>query len=76
MTIGWEAVWFMTLATLKQAFRADVTPSLAMARMTSGGGIDPVAAFRASGYASCGPGSARPHRDWAGASSEKLVAQI
>ena len=40
----------MALATLKQAFRTDVTPILAMARMTAGGAIDPVAVFRASGY--------------------------
>jgi L-rhamnose isomerase/sugar isomerase len=38
------------LATLKQAFTADVGPILAMARHRAGGAIDPVAAYRASGY--------------------------
>lgn len=36
--------------TLKQAFRTDVSPILAMARLRSGGAIDPVACYRASGY--------------------------
>jgi L-rhamnose isomerase/sugar isomerase len=36
--------------TLKQAYRTDVSPILAMARLRSGGAIDPVAAYRASGY--------------------------
>ncbi|NCT84162.1 MAG: L-rhamnose catabolism isomerase [Comamonadaceae bacterium] len=36
--------------TLKKAFRTDVSPILAMARLRSGGAIDPVAAYRASGY--------------------------
>jgi L-rhamnose isomerase/sugar isomerase len=36
--------------TLKAAFRTDVEPILAMARLEKGGAIDPVAAFRASGY--------------------------
>jgi L-rhamnose isomerase/sugar isomerase len=35
---------------LKKAFRSDVSPILAMARLRSGGAIDPVAAYRASGY--------------------------
>jgi L-rhamnose isomerase/sugar isomerase len=35
---------------LKQAFRTDVEPILAMARLKSGGAIDPVAAYRAAGY--------------------------
>ncbi len=35
---------------LKKAFRTDVSPILAMARLRSGGAIDPVAAYRASGY--------------------------
>ncbi len=35
---------------LKKAFRTDVSPILAMARMRSGGAVDPVAAYRASGY--------------------------
>lgn len=40
----------MATETLKAAYRADVSPILAMARLKSGGAIDPVAAFRASGY--------------------------
>jgi L-rhamnose isomerase/sugar isomerase len=36
--------------TLKAAFRIDVEPILAMARLRAGGAIDPVAAYRASGY--------------------------
>lgn len=35
---------------LKKAFRTDVSPILAMARLRSGGAIDPVAAYRAAGY--------------------------
>ena len=35
---------------LKKAFRTDVGPILAMARLRAGGAIDPVAAYRASGY--------------------------
>lgn len=40
----------MATKTLKQAFRTDVEPILAMARMEKGTAIDPIAAFRASGY--------------------------
>jgi L-rhamnose isomerase/sugar isomerase len=40
----------MALGTLKQAFRTDVSPILAVARERAGGALDPVAAFRASGY--------------------------
>jgi L-rhamnose isomerase/sugar isomerase len=40
----------MALQTLKQAFTADVGPILAMARHRAGGALDPVAAYRASGY--------------------------
>ena len=36
--------------TLKQAFHTDVTPIQAMARLRRGGAIDPIAAYRASGY--------------------------
>lgn len=36
--------------TLKAAFHTDVSPILAMARQRSGGAIDPIAAFRQSGY--------------------------
>jgi L-rhamnose isomerase / sugar isomerase len=40
----------MASATLKAAFRTDVEPILAMARLDKGAAIDPVAAFRTSGY--------------------------
>ncbi len=40
----------MATQTLKSAYRADVEPILAMARLKSGGAIDPVAAYRAAGY--------------------------
>ncbi|MGF7007531.1 L-rhamnose catabolism isomerase [Aminobacter sp. BE322] len=40
----------MATQTLKAAYRTDVEPILAMARLNSGGAIDPVAAYRASGY--------------------------
>jgi L-rhamnose isomerase/sugar isomerase len=40
----------MATATLKEAFRTDVEPILAMARHEKGAAIDPVAAFRQSSY--------------------------
>lgn len=40
----------MASETLKQAFRTDVEPILAMARKKAGGAIDPIAAYRAAGY--------------------------
>lgn len=40
----------MASATLRQAFRTDVDAILAKARVLDGGAIDPVAAYRASGY--------------------------
>ncbi|HEX8888658.1 MAG TPA: L-rhamnose catabolism isomerase [Pyrinomonadaceae bacterium] len=40
----------MALATLKQAFTTDVSPILAVARERAGGAINPIAAYRASGY--------------------------
>jgi L-rhamnose isomerase/sugar isomerase len=40
----------MASETLKAAFRTDVAPILAMARLQAGGAIDPVATYRASGY--------------------------
>ncbi len=40
----------MATETLKAAFRTDIAPILAMARSRAGGAIDPVAAYRASGY--------------------------
>jgi L-rhamnose isomerase/sugar isomerase len=38
------------LALIKQAFTTDVAPILATARQRAGGAIDPVGAYRASGY--------------------------
>jgi L-rhamnose isomerase/sugar isomerase len=55
---------------LKRAFRTDVSPILAMARVRSGGAADPVAAYRASGYRDR-VASARPAK--AGASSSGIV---
>ncbi|AYG68568.1 MULTISPECIES: L-rhamnose catabolism isomerase [unclassified Rhizobium] len=40
----------MASETLKRAYRADVEPILAEARRRTGGAIDPVATYRASGY--------------------------
>ncbi len=40
----------MATSTLKTAFRTDVEPILAMARLEAGGAIDPVATYRAAGY--------------------------
>ncbi len=40
----------MASETLKTAFRTDVTALLAEVRLRNGGAIDPIAAYRASGY--------------------------
>jgi L-rhamnose isomerase/sugar isomerase len=40
----------LALSILKQAFTADVAPILAVARERSGGAVDPINAYRASGY--------------------------
>ncbi|MBT5186884.1 MAG: L-rhamnose catabolism isomerase [Kordiimonadaceae bacterium] len=40
----------MASQTLKDAFETDVTPILQMARLNSGGAIDPVACYRAAEY--------------------------
>jgi len=40
----------LALQTLKEAFHTDVGPILAMARHRTGGAIDPVGVYRASGY--------------------------
>jgi len=40
----------MAAQALKKAFTTDVSPILALARTRAGGAIDPVAAYRASGY--------------------------
>jgi L-rhamnose isomerase/sugar isomerase len=45
---GGDALAAMNI--LKQAFVTDVSPILAAARERSGGAIDPIAAYRASGY--------------------------
>ncbi len=55
---------------LKHAFRTDVSPILAMARVRSGAAADPVAAYRASGYRAKAA-EARPAK--AGASSSGIV---
>jgi len=56
--------------TLKRAFRTDVSPILAMARVRAGGAADPVACYRASGYRDR-VASLRPAR--AGASGSGIV---
>jgi L-rhamnose isomerase/sugar isomerase len=40
----------VALSLLKQAFTTDVSPVLAMARQRAGGAVDPIGAYRASGY--------------------------
>jgi L-rhamnose isomerase/sugar isomerase len=40
----------MALSTLKQAFTTDVSSIIATARQREGGAIDPIGAYRASGY--------------------------
>jgi L-rhamnose isomerase/sugar isomerase len=40
----------MAAQTLKRGFTTDVSPILAQARMSKGAAIDPVAAYRDSGY--------------------------
>jgi L-rhamnose isomerase/sugar isomerase len=40
----------LSAQALKEAFRTDVSPILAMARVRAGGAADPVACYRASGY--------------------------
>ncbi|USX24265.1 L-rhamnose catabolism isomerase [Oxalobacteraceae bacterium OTU3CINTB1] len=56
--------------TLKHAYRTDVSAILAMARLRSGGAIDPVAFYRSSGYRSQAA-ERRPAK--AGASSSGIV---
>jgi L-rhamnose isomerase/sugar isomerase len=56
--------------TLKHAFRTDVSPILAMARIRAGGAADPVACYRGSGYRDR-VASLRPAK--AGASSSGIV---
>jgi L-rhamnose isomerase/sugar isomerase len=57
----------MALSILKQAFTTDVAPILAVARERAGGAIDPVVAFRRSGYRARKAGE-RPARKGAAAS--------
>ena len=40
----------MAERTLKDAFETDARPLVAEARRRAGGALDPIAAFRASGY--------------------------
>jgi L-rhamnose isomerase / sugar isomerase len=40
----------MAFQVLRAGYRTDVTPILAQARQSTGGAIDPIAAYRASGY--------------------------
>jgi L-rhamnose isomerase/sugar isomerase len=40
----------VALSILKEAFTTDVSPILAVARQRSGGALDPIATYRASGY--------------------------
>ena len=40
----------MAFQALRTAYRTDVSPILARARSTAGGAIDPIAAYRSSGY--------------------------
>lgn len=49
----------MALRTLKAAFTTDVEPILAMGRYRAGGAIDPIRAYRASGYRAA-KGAERP----------------
>ena len=57
-------------ASLKHAFRTDVSPILAMARLRSGAALDPVGCYRASGYRAA-KAEQRPAK--AGASSSGIV---
>ncbi|MFJ2987494.1 L-rhamnose catabolism isomerase [Collimonas sp. NPDC087041] len=56
--------------TLKQAFRTDVSPILAMARVRSGAAADPVGCYRSAGYREQ-KGAQRPPK--AGASGSGIV---
>jgi L-rhamnose isomerase / sugar isomerase len=40
----------MAFQSLRQAYRTDVSPILALARANAGGAIEPIAAYRSSGY--------------------------
>ena len=55
----------MASATLRGAFRTDVDPILAKARLETGGAIDPIMTYRASGYRAQGT-SVRPKVSGAG----------
>jgi L-rhamnose isomerase/sugar isomerase len=60
----------LSAQALKTAFRTDVSPILAMARVRAGGAVDPVACYRTSGYRDKVAAS-RPAK--AGASSSGIV---
>ena len=40
----------MAFQALRQGYRTDVSPILASARSSAGGAVDPIGAFRESGY--------------------------
>ena len=40
----------LAFLTLRKGYRTDVSPILAMARIEAGGAIDPILAYRASGW--------------------------
>jgi L-rhamnose isomerase / sugar isomerase len=56
----------LAFQTLRQAYRTDVTPLLAMARCNAGGAIDAIAAYRASGWRARKSGERRAVRRGAG----------
>lgn len=62
----------MAAATLRAAFRTDVEPVLAMARLRKGGAVDPVATYRASGYRAA-VSAVRPRVSGAGGGDRKSV---
>jgi L-rhamnose isomerase/sugar isomerase len=58
----------MALSVLKAAFTTDVSPILALSRERSGGAIDPIATYRASGY--------RRHKDAERPAQNSIAAGI
>jgi L-rhamnose isomerase len=63
----------LALETLKQTFRTDVSPILAMARELSGGAIDPIASYRAAVIASTRQKSDRRRQAACRASSSRAM---
>jgi L-rhamnose isomerase/sugar isomerase len=49
-TLQQENDAFLAASTLRAAFRLDVDPILAVARLESGGACDPIRCYRSSGY--------------------------